>query len=209
MRLGAKWFSRWLRIVALLLIVWVIVAWLAARFLIVDKPLSHADVIVVLSGSSVYTERTRRAAEYYRQGLGQRILLTNDNLRAEWSSAEQRNPFFYELARTKLIDSGVPSDRVEILAAPVTNTYDEAQALRDYALERKLRSLLVVTSAYHSRRALWTLNRVFANSGIEIGMQSVENGEQSPRPLTWWLYPRGWQMVVGEYVKNAYYRLLR
>ena len=209
MRLGAKSFARWLRLVALLLIVWVIVAWLAARFLIVDTPLNQADVIVVLSGSSVYTERTRRAAEYYRQGLGQRILLTNDNLRGEWSSAEQRNPFFYELARTKLIDSGVPSDRVEILSVPVTNTYDEALALRDYALARKLRSLLVVTSAYHSRRALWTLNRVFASTGIEIGVQSVENGEQSPRPLTWWLYPRGWKMVVGEYVKNAYYRLSR
>lgn len=209
MRLGKRGFTGWFRLIALLLIVWVLVAWLAARFLIVDTPLNRADVIVVLSGSSVYGERTRRAADYYRQGLGQHILLTNDNLRGEWSSAEQRNPFFYERARTSLIDAGVPSDRVEILAVPVTNTYDEAQALRDYALARKLRSLLVVTSAYHSRRALWTLNRVFANTGIEIGVQSVENGEQTPRPLTWWLYPRGWQMVVGEYVKNAYYRLSR
>lgn len=176
--------------------------------MIVNTPLHRADAIVVLSGSSVYTERTHRAAEYYRQGLGQRILLTNDNLRGEWSSAEQRNPFFYERARTKLIESGVPPDRVEVLATPVTNTYDEAQALKDYAQSHQLRSLLVVTSAYHSRRALWTLNRVFENSGVEIGMQSVENGEQTPRPLTWWLYPRGWQMVVGEYVKNVYYRVV-
>ncbi|HEU0251612.1 MAG TPA: YdcF family protein [Pyrinomonadaceae bacterium] len=204
MSLGARRF----RLIALLLVLWVIVAWLAARLLIVNTPLTRADAIVVLSGSSVYTERTHRAAEYYRQGLGQRILLTNDNLRGEWSSAEQRNPFFYERARTKLIESGVPPDRIEVLPAPVTNTYDEAQALRDYAQSHQLRSLLVVTSAYHSRRALWTLNRVFENSGIEIGMQSVENGEQTPRPLTWWLYPRGWQMVVGEYVKNVYYRVV-
>lgn len=203
MSLGARRF----RLIALLLVLWVIVAWLAARLLIVNTPLTRADAIVVLSGSSVFTERTHRAAEYYRQGLGQRILLTNDNLRGEWSSAEQRNPFFYERARTKLIESGVPPDRIEVLPAPVTNTYDEAQALRDYAQSHQLRSLLVVTSAYHSRRALWTLNRVFESSGIEIGMQSVENGEQTPRPLTWWLYPRGWQMVVGEYVKNVYYRL--
>lgn len=207
-RSGSTWLRR-LRFIAVLLIVWVIGAWLAARFLIVNTALNQADAIVVLSGSSVYTERTRRAAEYYRQGLGQRILLTNDDLRGEWSSAEQRNPFFYERARTSLIDSGVPPDRVEVLGTPVTNTYDEAQALRDYALTQKLRSLLVVTSAYHSRRALWTLNRVFANTGIEIGVQSVENGEQTPRPLTWWLYPRGWKMVVGEYVKNFYYRLSR
>ena len=204
MSLGARRF----RLIALLLVLWVIVAGLAARLLIVNTPLTRADAIVVLSGSSVFTERTHRAAEYYRQGLGQRILLTNDNLRGEWSSAEQRNPFFYERARTKLIESGVPPDRIEVLPAPVTNTYDEAQALRDYAQSHQLRSLLVVTSAYHSRRALWTLNRVFESSGIEIGMQSVESGEQTPRPLTWWLYPRGWQMVVGEYVKNVYYRVV-
>lgn len=205
MRFRTKWFGR----AALLLIVWVIGAWLAARFLIVQSPLNQADVIVVLSGSSVYRERTRRAAEFYRQGLGQRILLTNDNLRGEWSSAEQRNPFFYELARARLLEAGVPSDRVEVLEVPVTNTYDEAQALKDYALAHKLGSVLVVTSAYHSRRAGWTLDRVFAKTGIKIGVQSVENGEQTPRPLTWWFYPRGWKMVVGEYFKNAYYRLAR
>ena len=74
---------------------------------------------------------------------------------------------------------------------------------------RKLRSLLVVTSAYHSRRALWTLSRVFAGTGIEIGLQSVETGEQTPAPATWWLHLRGWQMVGGEYVKNVYYRIFR
>ena len=207
MRLGAKTFARWLRLVALLLIVWVIVAWLAARLLIVDTPLNQADVIVVLSGSSVYTERTHRAAEYYRQGLGQRILLTNDNLRGEWSSSEQRNPFFYERARDNLLLLGVPEDRVEVIPQPVTNTYDEAEALRQNAVAHGLRSLLVVTSAYHSRRALWTLERVFGGTGIAISLQSVETGEQTPSPFTWWLHFRGWRMVVGEYVKNAYYRL--
>jgi len=57
---------------------WVLVAWAAAKWLIVNSPLAPADVIVVLSGSAVYRERTQRAAEYYRQGLASRILLTND-----------------------------------------------------------------------------------------------------------------------------------
>jgi uncharacterized SAM-binding protein YcdF (DUF218 family) len=63
----------------------------------------------------------------------------------------------------------------------------------------------VVTSAYHSRRALWTLRRVFEGSGVEVGLVAVEPGEQSPRPGTWWLYPLGWKMVPGEYVKFLYY----
>jgi len=189
--------------------IWVLVAWGAARFLIVNTPLHQVDAIVVLSGSAVYKERTRRAAEYYHQGLANRILLTNDNLRGEWSNVEQRNPFFYERARNNLQLLGVPADRVEVIAKPVTNTYDEAEGLREYAVAHGLRSLLVVTSAYHSRRALWTLNRVFAGTGIEISLQSVETGEQTPPPFTWWLHVRGWRMVVGEYAKNVYYRLSR
>ena len=189
--------------------IWVLVAWGAARFLIVNTPLHQVDAIIVLSGSAVYKERTRRAAEYYHQGLANRILLTNDNLRGEWSNVEQRNPFFYERARNNLQLLGVPADRVEVIAKPVTNTYDEAEVLREYAVAHGLRSLLVVTSAYHSRRALWTLNRVFAGTGIEISLQSVETGQQTPPPLTWWLHVRGWRMVVGEYAKNVYYRLSR
>jgi uncharacterized SAM-binding protein YcdF (DUF218 family) len=204
-----KRFSRRLLLVVLLLCVWAVVAWGAARFLIVDTPLNRADMIVVLSGSAVYKERTERAAEYYRQGLSDRILLTNDNLRGEWSSAEQRNPFFYERARDNLLRLGVPAERILVLYRPVAGTYDEAEALKEYAVTNKLRSLLVVTSAYHSRRALWTLSRVFAGTGIEIGLQSVQTGEQTPAPATWWLHLRGWQMVGGEYVKNVYYRIFR
>ena len=209
MRLDAKRFTHRLLLIALCCGIWVLVAWLAARFLIVDTALNRADVIVVLSGSSVYKERTQRAAEYYGQGLANRILLTNDNLRGEWSSSEQRNPFFHERARNNLLVLGVPADRVEVIPQPVTNTYDEAEVLRKYAVAHGLRSLLVVTSAYHSRRALWTLQQVFAGTGIAISLQSVQAGEQTPSPFSWWLHFRGWRMLVGEYVKNVYYRLSR
>jgi uncharacterized SAM-binding protein YcdF (DUF218 family) len=209
MRLGAKPFTHRVFLIALFFGIWVLVAWLAARFLIVNTPLNRADVIVVLSGSAVYKERTQRAADYYREGLANRILLTNDNQRGEWSSSEQRNPFFHERAVNNLLLLGVPAERVEVISQPVNNTYDEAEVLREYAQAHRLRSLLIVTSAYHSRRALWTLSRVFAGTGIEISLQSVETGEQTPSPLTWWLHVRGWRMVIGEYVKNVYYRLSR
>jgi len=203
----ARRFTRRLRAAAVVFGVWVLVAWVAGRFLVVNTPLHSADAIVVMSGSAVYKERTQRAAEYYRQGLAPRILLTNDNQRGEWSSAEQRNPFFYERARNNLLLLQVPPEHVEVIEQPVTGTYEEAQVLREYAVTHGLRSLLIVTSAYHSRRALWTLNRVFAGTGIEISLQSVESGRQTPPPLTWWLHFSGWRMVVGEYVKNVYYRL--
>lgn len=187
--------------------VWTLVAWWAARLLVVSVPLERADAIVVLSGSACLLERTKEAAELYNSNVASRVVLTNDNLRGTWSSAEQRNPFFYERARDNLVLTGVPEQRIEVIYHPVNGTYDEAQIVRDYAQAQGFKSILVVTSGYHSRRALWTLQRVFKDSNVQVGMQAVETGIQTPPPLTWWLHARGWQMVAGEYVKSVYYHL--
>ncbi len=77
-----------------------------------------------------------------------------------------------------------------------------------YAAEQKFARILVVTSAYHSRRARWSMQRSCAGKGIAVGIESPSPGIQTPRPLTWWLHASGWRMVAGEYVKMIYYRLM-
>ena len=188
------------------MVLW-LVAWSAARLLIVSAPLSHADVIIVMAGSAVFKERTLRAADLYREGRASKIILTNDNQQGGWVSDEQRNIPYQELASRYLRRFGVPEDAIETLPEPVSGTYEEAHLLRRYAEAKGWHSILIVTSAYHSRRALWILKQTFAPSGITVGLDSVPPGQQEPRPATWWLYPRGWQMVPGEYLKMIYYRL--
>ena len=189
-----------------LCILWFI-AWGSAKLLIVSAPLERADVIVVLSGSSAFVERTQLAAQLYAAGRAGKIILTNDNRQGGWLSAEQRNPFFYERARWELQRHGVPAAKIEVIGLPVNGTRDEALALRQYAEANGVTSMLIVTSAYHSRRALWTFRRVLADSRVTVGLAATPPGGQTPRPATWWLHLRGWQMVPGEYVKMIYYRL--
>ncbi len=184
-----------------------LVAWGAAKLLMVSAPLTRADAIVVLSGSAAFKERTQRAAELYKEGRAARIVLTNDNQQAGWASDEQRNIPYRELAARWLRRQGVPETAIETLPQTVSGTYDESLLLRNYAEAHDLHSLLVVTSAYHSRRALWTLRQNFSHSPITIGLEAVPPGQQAPSPATWWLHFRGWQMVPGEYVKMIYYRL--
>jgi uncharacterized SAM-binding protein YcdF (DUF218 family) len=181
-------------------------AWLGARSLIVSAPLEHADVIVVLSGSSSFVERTQLAAQLYAAGRSKRILLTNDNQQSGWLSSEQRNPFFYERARWELQRHGVPETSIEVISTPVNSTQEEALMLRNYAESNRLTSILVVTSAYHSRRALLTFRRVMKDR-VTVGLAAVPPGWQTPKPVTWWLYRRGWQMVPGEYLKLMVYEL--
>ncbi|HEV7903239.1 MAG TPA: YdcF family protein [Pyrinomonadaceae bacterium] len=199
---------RLVRVVVALVVAWPVVAWAAARALVVQDELPQADCIFVLSGASEYVERTRHAAELWRRGVAPKVVLTNDNLRGGWNSAEQRNPFFSERAAEELRRAGVPAAQIEVLPEPVASTYDEAVRLRAYASEHKLDSVLVVTSAYHSRRALWTMRRVLRDSGVRVGVSPVAAGGaagQTPGGFGWWLSPRGWRSVAPEYPKLVYY----
>jgi len=193
-----------LKIVSCCILIWPFAAWAGAKFLITEAPLDKADAIVVLSGSATFRERAHEAASLYFESRAPRILLTNDNHQGWWSSAQQRNLFFYERSLEELKKSGVPLESVEVLMQPVTSTYDEAELIRDYAQQRGLHSILIVTSAYHSRRALWVFSRVFRDTGIQVGLATARR-EESPGPVNWWLTLRGWQFVPSEYVKMIYY----
>lgn len=193
------------KIVSCCILIWPFAAWAGAQYLITEAPLDKADAIVVLSGSANYRERTREAAKLFFEGRSQRILITNDNAQGPWSSADQRNLFYYERSLEELRNAGVPPQSVEVLMKPVTGTFDEAGVIRDYAQQQGLRSILIVTSAYHSRRALWVFSKVFRDTGVHIGLMTAERKEESPPPLMWWLTLRGWKLVPTEYVKIVYY----
>lgn len=194
-----------LKLVSCCILIWPFAAWAGAKYLITEAPLDTADAIVVLGGSATYKERAHEAARLLFAGRSQRILITNDNARGPWSSAEQRNLYFYERSLEELRSAGVPSQSVDVLLQPVASTYEEAELIRDYAQQHGLRSILIVTSAYHSRRALWVFSRVFRDTGIRVGLVAVAPGDESPEPATWWLSVRGWRLVPTEYVKMIYY----
>jgi len=177
----------------------------AAQLLIVRSPLVKADAIVVMSGSGTFRERAQHAAALFNDGRAPRIVLTNDRLQSSWSQEEQRNPYYYERSRDELRRAGVPDDKIEVIMVPIRSTYDEAVALREYSEANHLSSLLVVTSAFHSRRVFWTFRRVFEGSGKLIGIDPAEPRIESPAAATWWLHRLGWEMVPKEYAKLLVY----
>jgi uncharacterized SAM-binding protein YcdF (DUF218 family) len=172
----------------------------------VHAQISHADAIVVLSGAATFRERAQHAAMLYHQGRSSKIILTNDMIKSSWSPAKQRNPYYHELAIEELRRAGVPSQDIELIPNPIASTYDEASLLREYCQTHEIKSILVVTSAYHSRRALWTFRHLFRGSGKEVGIDPVDPGSETPAPATWWLHRLGWDMVPNEYLKMAIYR---
>jgi uncharacterized SAM-binding protein YcdF (DUF218 family) len=187
----------------LVLAVWVILAWVAGRALIVKAEIGSADALVVLSGSSSYLERTQKAAELFRQGRAPVVLLTNDHTRGGWSQPLQTNPYFVDRATEELIKQGVPAERIRIVPGVAESTRSEALIVKDYAAAHGFRSVLIITSAFHSRRALRTFRTSFAGTGIIVGLDP-SSGLRTSAAL-WWLSPSGWRDVAGEYIKLVYY----
>lgn len=195
---------KFLRPILLALVAWPPLAWGAAELLVVTAELHRADAIVVLSGAQAYAERAERAAQLFHEGRAPIILLTNDGLRGPWSPSRQDNPRFVDQAADELSRLGVEADRIEIVPEIVSGgTYGEAIRIRQYASTHRLESILIVTSAYHSRRALWTMRHVLGRSGIEVGIAAAKH--EMPVSMFWWLLPSGYRMVAVEYVKFVYY----
>lgn len=194
---------RWGALLVAALLVWEVLAWGAASFLVTRADLQSADALVLLSGAPNYLERAEYAAQLWREQRAPRILLTNDNTRGPWSEAEQRNPFFFEKSTTELRSHGVPVESIQLLPLVVDSTYSEAEAVRKHAEANGIQSLLVVTSAYHSRRARWTYQRVFRDSKIRVAIAATQPSSNA----TWWLSASGWQTVPVEYIKLIYYRI--
>jgi uncharacterized SAM-binding protein YcdF (DUF218 family) len=190
-----------------LAVLWPLLAWIGAKLLIVKNEFQSADAILVLSGSATYLERADWAARLYRQGRAPVVVVTNEGLMSGWSSIEERNPYFYELEIKELQQRGVPAANIRVILETVTGTYEESLQLCHYATTHQLKRVLVVTSAYHSRRALWSLRRACRGTEIEIGIDSPPPGWQTPSPGFWWGYRWGWRVVAGEFVKIVYYRL--
>jgi len=193
--------------IALLLLsaAWILFAPFLAEWLIVEKTLEKADVILVLGGSSVYIERTQKAAEAFKQNVAPKILLTDDGEKTGWSRTERRNIPYVELAQRNLIALGIPTENIEIIKPIGSGTIYEAQTFKEKAERENWKQILLVTSAYHTRRTLWTFERVFENEAVNFGIVSPPPGEQTPPLAYWWLAPHGWSFVAGEYVKSFYY----
>ena len=183
-----------------------LLAWLAARSLIVKSELSQADAIVVLSGPGTYIERTDWAARLYHERRAPIVVVSNEGLLSGWSPSDDRNLYFYELAARRLQQHGVASKDIRVVSDIGAGTYQESLRLCDYAAAEKLNRVLIVTSSYHSRRALWSIQRSCKDQPVQIGMDSPPPGWQTPPPATWWLHKSGWRLVAAAYVKMVYYR---
>ena len=104
-----------------------------------------------------YLWRVDAAAEAFKRFSANEIILFDDGNLGPWVPELDRNLTFVERAQRRLIQKGIPNDDIVILRAKIAETWGEAKALANFIERHPTKSLLIVTSPYHLRRAYWSV----------------------------------------------------
>jgi uncharacterized SAM-binding protein YcdF (DUF218 family) len=173
----------------------------SAHAWIVNQPLTRADVIVVLGGG--IDTRPFEAARLYHQGLARKILVMNP--RPSAPAELGLLPGEAELTREILLKQKVPADAIVVPANLVTNSYDEAVTLRNWARPNRVRRVIIPTDVFHTRRVQWLYGKELKGTGIRVEVDAVPVREYSVDD--WWRHEQGIIAFQNEVLKYAYYRL--
>ena len=99
----------------------------------------------------------------------------------------------------------VPIITVPSLKGGATSTFDEAYDLRKFSEKEGFKRLILVTDAFHTRRAYHAFQTVFSGSGIRLEMSAARNDIYNE--LNWWTSDQGISAYVLESIKYPVYLL--
>jgi hypothetical protein len=164
----------------------------AANFLVVDAPLP-SDVILVLAGET--DRRPQRALELLAQGYGRRVVLdvpTNAKL-YEFTQIELAEKYIRDLPQPASV-SVCPIDGL--------STRDESKDAEKCLAREGARSVLIVTSDFHTRRALDVFRREIP--GHEYSVAAARNDESFG--TRWWTHRQWAKTFVDEWLRLIWWK---
>jgi len=163
-----------------------------ARWLVASDPPRRADAALVLAGDPDY-ERTKTAVRLLLEGQVRLLILTG----GEPSSGDSATSL-----RDVALRAGVPAERIRMEQVS-RSTRGSMKAIRPILEQERIRSVVVVTSPYHQRRAFWTARKTLR--GVEVLSRPAEPAGWKPEG--WWKTRWGRRIVLGEYARLMYYVL--
>jgi len=147
----------------------------AAESWVVNEPAPRADAIIVLGDDNFYADRATRAAELSRQQVAPVIVASGRRLRPSAG--------IVELMEHDLIERGVPKEKIVLFPHDSDGTREEAAGLAKLVSDHHWKSIIVVTSNYHTRRTRYIFQCVFP-AGISTSVASARDGDFDPE--NWW-----------------------
>jgi uncharacterized SAM-binding protein YcdF (DUF218 family) len=174
------------------------------RYLVVEQPPAKSDLLVCLSGGNV--ERGLATADLYNRGFASNVFVAREINPEGYEILKRRGvsyPESRELMIRMLKELGVPGSAILTSDTPSEHTVMEAAIVSGLVRENGFRSLILVTSPTHSRRAWLVFRKTMEKEGIRILM--VPYSYSTFKAEDWWKDRRYAKEVLLEYQKLAYY----
>lgn len=140
-----------------------------------------------------------RSTQLLREGLASRVFVT---VPASWNSP-QPNLVTVEVVRVNARVAQLPAPEIITVQPVEPISLSVAQQVRDYFVAQNIRSVLIVSTGFRSRRTTELHRKVFGDAGIRSSCVPVVD----PRSIVGWA--RTWHGVQGvalEFIKLQYYR---
>jgi uncharacterized SAM-binding protein YcdF (DUF218 family) len=175
-----------------------------AKFFTIDNPTYGVNASIVVLAGGIVT-RLPKALELYEKGYGKRVLLTSEHsmksrLAHIFSADEQVAQKIAQELNVQVEIEVVPS-----LKGGATSTFDEAYDLLVFCSKEKISHLIIVTDAFHTRRALYAFKKVFQGSDIKVEASAAINDIYSEE--NWWRSDFGISVYLLEPIKFVVYLL--
>jgi hypothetical protein len=172
----------------------VVLAVFGGSFLVIDKP-RPSDVILVLAGETA--QRPQRALGLLTQGFGKRIVLDVPT-----------NATIYEFTEIDLAQKYIQNlpQRASVTICPIDglSTKDESKDAEKCLAREGGKSVLIVTSDFHTRRALSVFQTELP--GYEYSAAASRDDEQFG--VRWWTHRQWAKTFVDEWLRLIWWKLV-
>lgn len=148
-----------------------------------------SDAIVALSGGDTVA-RTGEAIKLYKNGWADTLIFSG-------AAQDKTGPSNAQAMQEQAIFQGVPKSDI-LVEGTAVNTQENAAKTQEIIKSNNLHRIILVTSAYHQRRASLEFKKE-AGSNIKVFNHPVIYDKQWRK--NWYLTPSGWWLALGELVK--------
>ena len=158
-------------------------------YLVKADPPRKADIALVLAGDAS-GNRILKAAELVREGYAPKVLVSGPVGMYDYAECDLEIPF--------AVRRGYPQSYFEPYQHHAHSTQEEADAMLPELRRLGAKTVLLVTSDFHTRRA----GRIFRRAAPDLTFDVVAAPDQYFTPSGWWKNREGRKTFMIEWMKT-------
>lgn len=155
----------------------------------IDGNCRPADAIIAVSGGDT-PARTDEAIKLFKQGWAPKLIFSG-------AAQDTSGPSNAQVMKQRAQRAGVSENSI-IIEETSVNTQQNAQNTEQLIRDNQLKRIIVVTSAYHQRRASLEFEKRFGPAINVMSHPVVYDKQWTPQ---WYLTFSGWWLLFGEMIK--------